>query len=302
MRHHHFPWHDGARVATLALATLTVGVGTARSQQTVARGAAVDPHASFRIYNLVGTTRVIGWDRDSIDVRGTVPDAPHAFFFGATPMAGKFGVDMPGNAADATPAHIEVRVPVGSRVWIKSVTANVDVHGVHGGLDVYTVSGTVLIADAGIGEMNVESMDGSVTAAATPWTRVKTASGAIAVSGGDDVGLSTVSGAVRYVGEGFHRLALESVTGDLAINAAPAMGARLEVENHGGRTTLTLPKDLSVTFDVSDYQGSIENGLTATVPSPLQDGMGSGLQFTLGTGRTVVIVHSFKGDVVLKPR
>src|SRR5690606_6675444 len=42
--------------------------------QSSGQGLRVDADASIRIVNLLGSTRVIGWDRDSVHVAGSPPE------------------------------------------------------------------------------------------------------------------------------------------------------------------------------------------------------------------------------------
>ena len=56
------------RPIALPLLALALSAVPAGAQQRIDRRLAVDPHASIRIFNLAGSTRVTGWDRDSIAV------------------------------------------------------------------------------------------------------------------------------------------------------------------------------------------------------------------------------------------
>jgi hypothetical protein len=248
------------------------------------------------MHNLTGSTTVIGWDRDSVALSGTVPPGA-AFFFGGSARGVKGGVEL-ADPADTTPAVIQLRVPRGARVWIKSATGNITARGLTGGLDLYTVSGTIVV-EGPAAELQAEAMDGEVTVDAARWTRVKTASGAVTVSGGEDVGISSVTGTVRYTGDLFRRARLESVSGDLAFRGDVPRGARLEMESHSGTTTLDLPDDVFATFTITTFQGTVSNAFGPETLQPATDGRGRVLEFMTGEGADVTI-RSFKGDVTLK--
>jgi len=78
---------------------------------------------SIRIFNLAGATSVTGWDRDSIVVTGTVPPGAGTFFIGGAGAGAKLGVTS--DSLDAPGAVLDVFVPRGATVWVKSSTADV---------------------------------------------------------------------------------------------------------------------------------------------------------------------------------
>lgn len=283
-------------IALGVAAGLVGGLGTAVAQHPIDRRLAADPRASIRLHNLTGSTTIIGWDHDSVAVTGTVPNAA-SFFFGGTPRGMKGGVELP-LGGDTLPAHLELRVPRNARVWVKAASADIEVRGVTGGLDLYTVSGRVTVVGAA-SELNAESMDGAVTVDAARWTRVKTASGAIEVRGGEDVGIGTVTGRVAFRGDAFRRARLESVSGNLRYTGAPPRGARLELESHSGHVLLELPADVSAAFSVTVFSGGVQNAFGSTSLRPAQDLRGRTLDFSTADGGTDIVVRSFKGDVEL---
>ncbi len=276
------------------------------TQQKVSQRFAVTPTASIRLFGDVGSLRILGWDRDSVVVTGTLPagarlDASRGGDPSRPSPGMKIYIEVP--RSPAPDAKLEVRVPTRSRVWSKSGSADVEVTGLTGGLDLNIVGGSARIACSPT-ELQVESMDGSVTIEGSPaWLRAKTATGDIVLRGGsEDAGVSTISGAVR-VGEGrFERAKFTSVTGPIVFAGDLARGATLDVDTHGGPIELRLAPRLDAEFDLATVTGSIENTLTARRPIAGREGRGMELGFTSGTGRARILVRSFKGNISLRAR
>ena len=86
---------ESVSIGLLALAGLVVPAGVA-GQVAVDRRIAIAPDASIRVFNLVGSIRVTGWERDSLVVTGQLPaNAGKFFYFGGSNRAAKLGVDVP---------------------------------------------------------------------------------------------------------------------------------------------------------------------------------------------------------------
>jgi hypothetical protein len=294
---------SGTLFAVLGLGLVGAPLG---AQQKVVQRFAVTPTASIRVFGDVASLRIVGWDRDSVVVSGTLPagarmDASRGGDSSRPSPGMKIYVEAP--RGSATDARLELRVPARARVWAKSGSADVEVTGLTGGVDLNIIGGSVRVA-CSPAELQVESMDGSVTIEGSPvWLRAKTATGDIVMRGGsDDAALSTVSGAIR-VGDGrFERAKFTSVTGPIVFAGDLARGATLDFDTHGGPIELRLAPGLDAEFDVATVTGVIENSLTPRRPIPGREGRGMELGFTSGTGRARVLVRSFKGNIHLRAR
>ena len=295
----------GRRLALAAVAVIALAPAGA-AQQKANHRFAVTPTASIRFFGDIGTLRIVGWDRDSVVLTGTLPAGARldASRGGdpAKPSAGmKIYVEVP--RAPAPDAKLELRVPTRARVWAKSGSADVEVVGLTGGVDINIVGGSVRVA-CSPAELQVESMDGSVTIEGSPaWLRAKTATGDLVFRGGsEDAAISTVSGAVR-VGDGrFERIKLTSVTGPIVFAGDLARAATLDVDTHAGPIELRLPTRPDADVDAATVTGTIENSLTPRRPIAGREGRGMELGFSSGSGSARIIVRSFKGNIYLRAR
>lgn len=267
--------------------------------------APVTPDASIRLFGSFASLRVVGWDRDTLALTGTVPEGTRidpAFLSPNAPMRGaKMYIEVP---AGAEGGALELRVPARVRLWLKSGIADIAVTGVTGALDVNVVGGSITVTGSPR-ELRAEAMDGTVTVDGAPeWLRVKTASGDAVLRGGAgltaDGGVATVSGALRVEGGRYERLRLETVTGAVTFGGALAKGAALDVESHSGDVDLLL-RGASAELDVAALTGRIENLLTKARPIAGRDGRGMELGTTLDGGAARVTVRSFKGVVRILP-
>jgi len=280
---------------------------TADPRQRVDRRFAVASDASIRLHGAFARLKIIGWDRDSLVITGTMARGwrleGNAFSnaLGA-PRGAKFFIDSPTDT-DAPGAALEVRVPANARVWAKSGSADIEVTGVTGGLDLNIVGGSISVASKPR-ELTIESMDGNVKVlAGAGWMRVKTATGEIDVRGsGEDVGLSSVGGTVRVSGGRYERGKFETVTGDIVYEGDIGFKGSMDMTTHSGRVELRVPLRPDLELDATTVTGAIENTVTSRRPSPGREGRGMELAFSSGTGDTRVVVRSFKGTVVVRPR
>lgn len=294
--------------AALALAcgVALAAPATARAQRRIDERHAAAPDLYFRISGSVGTLRVIGWEKDSLVITGTLPAGVRAELGigepGGVPARGaKMYIESP-NDAVAAGGSLEVRVPARARVWIKSGTANVDARDVTGGLDVNVIGGRVRIA-ASPRELQVEAMDAGVEITGTPrWLRAKTASGDITVRGGAaDVALTSVSGSIRMTDGSVERGRVETVTGGISFSATAARGADLTFDTHSGPIDLRLPGAGQFTLTASSVTGAVENHFDKSRPTPGREGRGAELAIARGNESARITVRSFKGTITLRP-
>lgn len=285
------------RRAIPLLAVAALGVRSAGAQQPYVRAQALDATAAVRVFSMAGSITVVGWDRDSVDVRGTVGP-------GLTPRGGgtrtAFKLSTYDGEQDArSPSHLELRVPRRAQLWIKVASASVTVRGVDGGVDVYSIDGRIDVAGAP-SELRAESMRGAVTIVGSPaWVRAKSGAGTVRFDGSArDLALSTVGGAIVST-TAFARGRFESVRGDITLTGALAGAATADVDSHAGAVTLRLGPAASAAFTVFSVSGAITNELTAERARPSR-GTGRELAFTTGTGAARVTVRTFSAPVALR--
>jgi hypothetical protein len=233
-----------------------------------------------------------------VAVTGNVPPGEGSFYAGGQGRGAKLGVEPRG----ATPprAELQVMVPRNARVWIKTDEATVDVAGVAGQVDAYSVGGRVQVAGP-LRALSVETMDGTVAVEGEmTWVRLKSAGGAVRFLGSaDDLVASSVSGGVAVDARRLARARIETVTGSVRLAATPERTGTITVETHGGAAEVLVPPGVAAEFELSTLGGTITNRLTATKPQPGPGGRGQTLSFGTDVSGAIVTVRSFKGDIIV---
>lgn len=293
------------REALLGVALVSVFAAGAQSQVKVERGLRLDADGAIRITNLVGSVRVTGWSRDSVSLRASLPKGDKVFM-GGGPRGMKMFIE-PLNDRNPQPSRLELMVPARAKVWVKTATAEIEVSGVTGELDLYVVGGRIRVSGTPA-ELNAEAIDGDIEVNGKPgWLRAKSASGTVTFNGSSgDASISTVSGGITVnsvpaEGNGkFERAKLETVTGPIRFNADIQRGAAIDFSTHSGSLNIAIPRRTGADFEVASIAGSITNDLNYAKPVKGRYGRGSELVMTNSSGGARVTVRSFKGPVTLR--
>lgn len=295
------------QLRTLALASVLASSLGAQQKVNIQRAAT--PTVSVRLNGALSSVRVVAWDRDSIALTGGIGAGSRLDggpMGGTGPVSGmKFYVEAT-DAAASIGNKLELRVPRNARVWIKALSADIDVSGVAGGLDLNIVGGSVKVSGKPR-ELIIEAMDGSVQfRGVADYARIKTATGNIDLQAhGDDYSVTTISGTISVspqVDWAYQRARFESVTGAITFAGDIARGGDVRFDSHSGAIELRLAPQVNAEFDVVTITGAIENNLTARRPVAGREGRGMELGISSGTGGARVQVRSFKGNVKLTTR
>lgn len=282
---------------------LLLFAGSAPAQRAIDERRAVVPNGFVRIFILSGSVTVIGWDKDSLAVSGTVWEpSGDRFAIGLTPKGAKLGL-WTDTDQKIKPSDIVVHVPRQSQVWVKTTDADIRISDVAGGLDLFSVGGAIAIAGAPA-EVYAETMGGQIALHAnTRSARVKTASGAVQVSGAiSDLTAVTVSGPINLASVTFARAIVESVDGDIRYTGTFLPGSTLDATNHAGAIDLLLPRAVAASFSVSLYNGELKDayGIANKFKGGAEQKTRE-MRFALGkTPSARVTIRSFKGRVSLQ--
>jgi len=290
----------GVRAQVIAILIGAAASGSASAQLPVLRARALDATAAVKVFNPAGSIRLVGWDRDSIVVRGRVARGAH-FFFGGSSQGVKLGIEDPIDGGDSRPSDLVIYLPRRSQMSIKSASADIAGTDVSGWF--YSVSGSIRLAGSAT-SIEAETMNGTIDLAVTvPWVRARTGDGTLTLRGAaEDVDLSTIAGTLNVVSTSIRRGRVSSVTGDIRVLGSPPADALLELSNHEGAVDLRLPRSVSGLFDLSTISGTIENGFTGARPAATSTTRSRMLRVRLGDGDAHVTVRTFKGPIRLNPR
>ena len=288
----------------LITVTLLAGTAmTAAAQRKVDVRLHAQPDGFVRINNIAGTVKLVGWDRDSIAVSGTVHDTPTERFQ-VQQGAGGVTIGLWDTTVErAEPSHITVSVPSSSQVWIRTGSAEVYAGGLSGTLDVNSVGGEIHVEGAPV-SVFAESMTGRVVLdVRSPVARAKTVTGHILVRGAiTDANVTSVSGNVLIEDAAVDRGSFGSVDGELRMVGDVRRGAALDFVTHSGAVEFLLPAAASAEFRVSTYEGGLRNEFDVPVHTSASKIKGSEQRFLLGSGGARINVRTFRGRVVVRSR
>ena len=266
----------------------------------VQHSAQLNDRGYLRIWNLVGNTRITGWDKDSVVVRGVAPDGQQ-LLCGGNATALKCAINGADESEDTARVTLDIMVPRHIQLWVKSATADVAIMNFDGNADVYSVSGAINVAGHAQ-SLTLESMAGRIVVPASATTlRARTASGDIRLSGtAEDVEATSVSGNLYVAPAALERGRFESIDGAVHWQGSLAAGASLEFGSHSGTIELRLPATASGDFTISSFAGSVRNDFGSARLVQGRDLNGRELRFTLrGDEQTRVVIRNFKGATVL---
>ncbi len=282
---------------------LCIGQAFAATPIQLQHEASSAPHIS--ISNIAGTVSVIAWDRDVVQVSGTLGD-------GAKPLRitgsntdltvkveaeGGSGWFNWGSERRMGPTILELRVPRAAALTINVVSASLLIDGTHGGnLDIHSISGRVRL-NARTPQLTVNSVSGGIELAGhAGQADLQTVSGDIlAPALGQTAKLQTVSGRIQADGGPWDRLTLSTVSGDVQVGGSMAVNGKLDIDSMSGDVQLQLPATPVGTLHASSFSGELRSDFGT--PQRADHGPGSELDVRLGDGHATLTVETFSGNL-----
>jgi hypothetical protein len=264
----------------------------------IVRAHALRPGAPVKMFVPTGSVRLVGWDRSTIEIRGTLSKAAQISLTGTDSGGLKLVIDEPVGRPASQGSRLLIRMPRGSQLSLKTVDATVEATDIGGWF--YTVSGTLRI-DGSMGTVDAEAMSGDiVVAATTPWARARTGAGHLLVSGApEDVDASTIGGTLDVATSSILRGRFTSVTGDIRYASGFSPRSLFEFSDHSGTVELLLPRVVSARLELSSVEGTIDNGFAPLRPAAA--GVHR-LNVKLGGGGANVVVRTFRGEIRVRSR
>lgn len=255
------------------------------------------PRLQLKVVNLAGSVRLVGWDKDSIVVRGHVARIEN-FYFGGRDSSMKFGIEDRGDGRALGRGDLVVYLPKGTQVSVKTVEGDIIASDMSGWF--YTVSGNVRLSGTA-STIEVQSMSGNVDLnVVTPWVHARTGDGNLLVRGEpQDVDASTIGGTLSIASSTIVRGQFGSVAGNVQYAGSPVAGAIFDFSNHSGAIEFLLARSVSGVFSLSSIVGTIENGFTQVRPIATTP---QSIRVSLGRGGAQVAARTFKGAIRLRPQ
>jgi DUF4097 and DUF4098 domain-containing protein YvlB len=233
--------------------------------------------AVIRVQVRSGSVTVVGWAKHEVGVRTTSGDAS------VSSSDGGSRVDVRGrHGGDDT---VEVSVPAGSTVDVRTVEASITVRGVTGPVDVESVEGDLDVSGAP-SDVEARSVSGRVRLSlAKADVRASSVNGTIDVRlpNGGTASLRNVSGTTHLEGAHLTRVEARSVAGDVGLSVDLQGSGPFVARTHSGGIHVVLPKGSTVTVDARSSRGHV-------------DGAGAGTGAP-DAGHSSLSVYSFDGAI-----
>lgn len=249
------------------------------------------PGHSVRIQNANGRIRVIGEDRDDIEVRATKvahagsDDAAESLLREMRVLCGQVGggleveVDVPRRCQRRGHAHLEVRLPRGTSVEVNASNGKICVENLCGAVRARSSNGSVDVADV-VGDIDVSASNAKVCCSSTRGHIVARSS----------------NGKIQLHE---HRGSIDASTSNGLIVASMEEVSRegVQLATSNGRIVLELPKEVDADVDIRVDNGVIRNDRELCKSASEREGR---LRGRLGVGGAPIRLRTSNGSVSLR--
>ncbi|MBX3690666.1 DUF4097 family beta strand repeat-containing protein [Dokdonella sp.] len=299
--------------APLLSCLLFAGVfGNAIAGTPINETRSVDARARIEVSNVRGAVNVSTWNRDEVEVTGTLGDGSGGLEIEGSGsrlsirvrgaenrgwLSGWFGGGAGTRMEDTI---LDIKLPREAELDIGVVSATVAVSGLAGRrLEVNSVSGKVRV-DCQAHEVEIGSVSGGITLAGRNGrVQAATVSGDIdAGTSAERFGLETVSGRINVETSGYRELEAGSVSGDINVRGTPAADARLESETMSGDVRVQLNEGFAGRIRAETFSGRLRSDFGTVTESG--HGPGRSLDATIGEGAARLRIETFSGDIEIR--
>jgi DUF4097 and DUF4098 domain-containing protein YvlB len=284
-------------VVTVAAALL---LAQAARADEVEKSAQADPRGEVVIGNVAGEVQVTGWDRNEVHVQADLAEGVQRLDFKSSGARTTIEVVLKGHTYQGS-TDLVVQVPRNSSLVINTVSADQTIKNVRGMQRLQAVSGTIqtelwnddLELKNVSGEINVKGHNGKGALRAT------------SVSGGlrlDDIGsemeLNTVTGDMTVRVSELSRARIRTTNGDVELRAAKVTDdVRIDAEGINGDLRFRFPRSLDAEFDISTFNGDIDNCFGPKPHRTSEYAPGNTLRFKEGNGDGRIRIKALNGTV-----
>lgn len=250
---------------TLVLMLLAAGTLTLAGED-IHKTVDASRNGRVEIDNLAGSVTITGWDRDEVEITGTLGKGTERLDVQEKGDRVIIEVVLPsGRNHRVEGTELNIRVPRGSEVEVSTVSASIDVSEVDGSLELSSISGAVRVEGGEPEEVEIDSISGRI--------RVD-----VRLDRGE---FSTISGHIEA------RLDLTS-------------RSRVDFDSVTGHIELTVPRGLNADFDISTFNGRIDCDFGPKPRKTSRYVPGAELNFSTGSGGARVSANSFSGRVTIE--
>ncbi|HEV8330646.1 MAG TPA: DUF4097 family beta strand repeat-containing protein [Steroidobacteraceae bacterium] len=285
-------------VVTVAAALL---LGHAARADEVDKSAQADPRGEVVISNVAGEVQVTGWDRNEVHVRADLSDDEQRLEFRTSGARTTIEVVLPRGHSYRGSTDLVVQVPRNSSLTMTTVSADQTIKDVRGMQRLQAVSGTIQ-TELWNEDIEVKNVSGEV------YVRGHSGKGtlrATSVSGGlrlEDIGsemeLNTVTGDMTVRVAELSKARIRTTNGNLELRAAKVTDdLRVDAEGINGDLRFRFPRTLDAEFDISTFNGDIDNCFGPKPHRTSEYGPGNALRFKEGNGDGRVRIKALNGTV-----
>jgi hypothetical protein len=193
---------------------------------------------------------------------------------------------------------VRVTVPAWISLEIVGRDTEVEVRGLAGDVKIRNLNGDVTLSDL-TGTVDVYSTEGEIFASGlTGMARLRSGEDDIEVRNSSaDLDVETVEGEIRLEHLESRRISAEGTSGEIEFTGRMVEGGEYKFFTHDGDVYLALVPPVNLDARILTYDGEF------TSDFPVRAGgfrSGEGIQFTVGSGGTVLQVETFKGEIRLR--
>jgi DUF4097 and DUF4098 domain-containing protein YvlB len=282
------------------LLVMALPLAAMAANDSVDRKVAAQPNGEVIISNVSGTIDVRGWDRNEVQVTGTLGRGVERIDVTNNGSRTEVKVVLPRGSNRDGDATIEVQVPMNSSVEVSAVSADVSSRGVLGTQRLKSVSGEVTADIAGV-ESEVRSVSGDVTVRGNSKPialRVSSVSGSLDLTNlAGKLDVVTVSGDSRIQMIDTSEVRGRTTSGGFELNAKLLRDGRVDVEGVSGDVTLHVSAPAGLSTEIESFSGDIDGCLAHDVERVSKYGPGVRLNTKTADGGARVRAKTLSGDI-----
>jgi len=284
----------------------------------VAESLSSDNVTNISINNHSGFINVVGWDKNKISVTGTLDDDAEKLIFEQKGAQVLIKVEYPRmDNWSADGSKITVFMPKNIRMKSSSISSDIHVSNLHGGVEVKTVSGDVLAknitqnveissisgnidSDKLAGKVFLSAVSGDIKDTdSTGRLEIRAVSGEVVTnSQAKEVFFNNVSGQSELNLAEVIELRIRTVSGDLEAKISLNEKALLKASTVSGDLNFIFQKGVDADFSLkSSVGGDIDNNITQDKTEHDEYGPGAKLNFQTVNGSALVRVSTVSGNV-----